>query len=327
MPLSVVMTLGPASEPEPVLRRLALTANAFRLNAAHMTLQGLETWLARLAALRRELPELSVVVDLQGAKMRLGAMPALAQLPPELTLRLASESSGLPVLPVPHPELFAAVAPGEQLTLNDGRIWLEVLRVEEHQLTARVVRNGALSGFKGINRPAHPIACRALTPDDAQRVQVGSRYPFVGFAFSFVHTGQEGELLAAATDCRRVAKLECPESLTHLPAIAAAFDELWLARGDLGEQAGLARLGPLQTQFEGAFGSLGKPVLLGGQVLEHMSSFPQPTRSEVVHLHDLDRRGWTGIVLSDETAIGKHPVEVADFLDGMGHGRSRTLLP
>ncbi len=327
MSLSVVMTLGPSSEPEPVLRRLASTANAFRLNAAHMTLPALEAWLLRLDRLRKAIPELSATVDLQGGKMRLGALPVLDRLPPTVTLRLAAESEGPPVLPVPHPELFDAVAVGEQLTLNDGRVWLEVLRVDGPQLTARVVRNGPLCGFKGINRPAHPISCRALTPDDARRVELAGKFPFVGFAFSFVHDGHEGALLAAVTGGRRVAKLECPEALTHLPAIAAAFDELWLARGDLGEQAGLARLGPLQTEFEGAFGALGKPVLLGGQVLEHMTTFPQPTRSEVVHLHDLDRRGWTWIVLSDETAIGKHPVEVADFLDGMGHGRSRTRSP
>ena len=141
------------------------------------------------------------------------------------------------------------------------------------------------------------------------------RWPFTRFAFSFVHDGTEAALLRPLSGHRIVAaKIELPEAMRHLAAIATSFDELWLCRGDLGAQAGLAALGPLQEDFVGQAQGLGKPYYLAGQVLEHMTHFPHPTRAEVVGLHQAMRDGFSGFVLSDETAVGLHPREVAAFL-------------
>ena len=311
-----VMTLGPASADLEVVKRLARTAGRFRLNAAHLATGELRGWLVRLARLfgdSKDPPP--IVIDLQGAKMRIGKYPSVAGLPERVTLSDVATSDAVGVIPVPHQDLFESVSVGETLTLNDGRVRLEIETVAAHRLEARVILDGPLSSFKGVNRSVHPIPWHGFCDADLERISEARPFPFVQFAFSFVHTGAEATLLRARTDARLVAKIERPEAMEHLDAISRQFDEVWFCRGDLAEQAGLSRLGALQHRMERAIPRFRCPVFLAGQVLEHMSLFPQPTRSEAVHLYEVTQRGWSGIVLSDETAIGRCVIEVADFLD------------
>jgi pyruvate kinase len=304
-------------------------AGRFRLNASHLDDDSLERWLNRLEQIFEARGETRpVVVDLQGAKMRVGEMAPADRLPDELTLVCApGPETAAGAIPVPHPELFEAVRPGERLTLNDARVELEVTAHGGHRLGARVVRNGPLSAHKGINRPDHPIPYRRLRDRDRAVVRRATRRPFCQLAFSFVLDGSEVPLLRAETNAHLVAKLERPEALPHVSAIAHAFDEIWFCRGDLGAQAGLSALGPLQRRFAAAVGDLPVPALLAGQVLEHMSSCPEPTRTEVVHLYDAACSGWAGIVLSDETANGRDPVAVARFLCGLPYVRRGDRTP
>jgi pyruvate kinase len=115
-------------------------------------------------------------------------------------------------------------------------------------------------------------------------------------------------------------KIERSEAISHLGQISEQFDSLWVCRGDLGAQIGLPRMAAWVSSLVPR--SLSRPVWMAGQVLEHLTAHPEPTRSEVCHLCDLISRGYAGIVLSDETAIGENPVQavkvaaslVRDFL-------------
>ena len=105
------------------------------------------------------------------------------------------------------------------------------------------------------------------------------------------------------------AKLERPSALAGAPASRRRCDELWLCRGDLGAEMGLQAMAEAVHRFSSGLGALPRPVLLAGQVLEHMTAHPTPTRSEVCHLYDALERGFAGVVLSDETATGRYPAE------------------
>ena len=322
MPLVPILTLGPASSSEAVLACLLEAAGGFRLNASHLSPEDLERWLETLAGLfaaqGRVVP---VYVDLQGAKVRIGAYPACQQLPDRVLLVREAEGAPAGAIPVPHDSFFEAVREGDTLTLNDARVWLRVLALRPGACEAEVVRNGPLSSRKGLNRPVRPLPCPALSQADRRAVEVSLGYPFTRFAFSFVHDGSEADLLRPLAGGRAVAaKIEFPEAMAHLEGIAARFDELWLCRGDLGAQAGLAALGPLQEAFARRIPGLGKPCYLAGQVLEYMTHFPLPTRAEVVGLYQAERDGFSGIVLSDETAVGRNPLEVARFLVSLRAG-------
>lgn len=317
-PLGVVATLGPASAELSTIAALAAVVDRFRLNTSHLDPPELERWLARLASLDEALRR-PVVLDLQGAKMRVGKLKEPLTLSHRVIFTLAEPklaSSTTPRVCVPHAALFAAAQPGERLWLDDARIEVVVESASAERIEARVTRPGILQSHKGINRPEHPIPCTTLSQRDEAMIALAQRAAACELAFSFVHDGSEAELLrsAGSKDLRLVAKIERAEAFAHLSAIAETFDELWLCRGDLGSQAGLWALGPLQARFSATLPTLQRPGLLAGQVLEHLTHHAQPTRSELVHLYDVAQAGYAGIVLSDETAIGKELPAVIAFL-------------
>ncbi len=322
MPLLPVLTLGPATSSPAVLSAISEAAGAFRLNSSHLRPEELDRWLDALARLFRSGGRVvPVYVDLQGAKLRIGSYPDCQSVPERVRLVRGEQASSPEAIPVPHEAFFEAVRPGDTLTLNDARVWLRVLSTSIGACEAEVVRNGPLSSHKGLNRMVRPLPCRHLSEADRGAVEVALRYEFTRFAFSFVHDGAEADLVRPLVGQRVVAaKIEFPEAMAHLEEIARRFDELWLCRGDLGAQAGLAALGPLQEAFAHRAIGLGKPCYLAGQVLEYMTHFPQPTRAEVVGLHQAERDGFAGVVLSDETAVGRNPLEVARLLLSLRQG-------
>lgn len=313
--MKTIFTLGPASDNESLLRFFCKTATGFRLNVAHLTPVKLQEWLDKLTLLFTGMQPLPVVLDLQGAKMRVGKYPALNQLPSPVTLFLGTESTEPSRIPIPHAPLFQALRRGDRLLLNDARVQLEVTETSNHFAKAVVVTNGPLSANKGINRALHPLPFTEVIASDQDAIAIGLKYPFVQFACSFVLDGHEMDYLRPLTADRvLIAKIERPEAMSHLIAIDKRFQGLWFCRGDLGAQAGLKQLAPLQKEFAAAFPRLTQSKWLAGQVLEYMTHFPEPTRSEVVHLAEARAAGFDGIVLSDETAIGKYPYQVASFL-------------
>jgi len=299
-PRQLVATLGPASS---LLAReiAAAGATSFRLNASHLSPAGLAK---ALATLRDACPGIPVVVDLQGAKIRLGTFdprPIAAREP----LRFALDDPG--AVPLPHPELFEQAHRGDTLSVDDARLRFEILEVGAGWLTAAAAAAGTLLPRKGVNVEPHPVTLGRLTPADVRACEVAARHGVGTFAFSFMTTGDEASWIREQVPgCAVIGKIERAEAAERLGAIGAAVESVWVCRGDLGAQLGPARLARFVAGVEPR--SLPVPVLMAGQVLEHLTGHPEPTRSEVCHLHDLLARGYAGIVLSDETAIGTDPV-------------------
>lgn len=314
--MKTVFTLGPASEEKNLIKSLYQVADRFRLNVAHLSSSQLRDWLDNLMDIFEKIEQKSpVILDLQGAKMRIGDYPTTTQIPEKVTLIYASDSQTVKQIPVPHQDLFCSLQAEDILSLNEGRVQLKVLHAHDDYAEALVLSQGKLSAYKGINRVNHPIPFSQLTEKDEQAIQIGLDYPLIQFACSFVLTGQEVfQLRPLVTHAHLIAKLERPEAMKHLREIDHLFDELWFCRGDMGEQAGLKALGALQAHFVAAFDQLSRPKFIAGQLLEHMTHFPRPTRSEIVHLYDVKKAGFDGIVLSDETAIGCCPIKVAEFV-------------
>lgn len=317
------VTLGPASADDAIIIEILSVADRFRLNASHLSPESLGVWLEKLTRIYEEQRRsLRVVVDLQGAKMRIGSYPKTEKLPDSITLLHTEKSLDPAVIPVPEELFFNELKAGDAIVLNDARVELKIMAVDKkEQATATVVRNGPLSSSKGINRAPHPIPYTVLSKRDESMIAASKQFPFVEYAFSFVNDGSEAAIIRPHISGKRLAaKIERLEAMSRLDAIIAQFDELWLCRGDLGAEAGLAALGALQARFvrtvigEQKPTTPAKPAFLAGQVLEYMTHFPQPTRSEVVHLYDARAAGFEGAVLSDETAVGRNPLAVCRFL-------------
>ena len=300
----LVATLGPDSHR--LARDLARSgATDFRLNASHLSPVELANV---LAGLRGACDSVPIVVDLQGAKIRLGRFEPRTVAAGE-PLRFALD--GRDGIPVPHPELFHQARPGDVLSVDDGRLRLDVSQVDARSLTAVAAGPGTLRPRKGVNVEPHPVALTGLTAADREACRMAASFGVRTFAFSFMSSAAEAAWLREAVPgCRVVGKIERAEAVERLDEIAAVVDGLWICRGDLGAQLGAAGLARFVARLEPS--QLPCPVLMAGQVLEHLTRHAEPTRSEVCHLHDLLARGYAGIVLSDETAIGRDPVRAVE---------------
>lgn len=303
MNADLIVTLGPASVGrEADLARLGATR--FRLNASHLSRDGLSDYIRGAQSRAGGIP---IVVDLQGAKMRLGIFeqrPVLAN--HELTLVLGEHAKDDHFVPLPHPEAFNKLRPGDLVSIDDDRIKCEVCAVTASTMTCRVLNDGTLQGRKGFNRAEHPISLDDITLSDRELARTALDAGCSEFALSFVADGRECDWLRRELGAVRViAKVERRDALCQLAGIAGRADALWICRGDLGAQIGLTRLGQAIAGIDPR--AFNRPVLMAGQVLEHLTSHHDPTRSEACHLFDLLARGYAGIVLSDETAIGHDP--------------------
>ncbi len=298
----LVATLGPESW-DLAAELVQAGATALRLNASHAAPAELGAILARV---RAALPAVPVVIDLQGAKMRLGDCAAQTVVVDQ-ALRFTCDPQVPAGVPLPHPELFVQTRVGDTLSVDDGRLRFWVRAAAPGVLDTRALSAGQLRPRKGVNLVEHPIELTDLNASDLAAVEAARGTPGVGWALSFVKDGRELAWLRRRVGPSPViGKIERQEALDNLAAIAAASDGIWICRGDLGAQIGSVALARCVAGLDPR--ALGKPVWMAGQVLEHMTACADPTRSEVCHLFDLVARGYAGVILSDETAVGHRPV-------------------
>jgi pyruvate kinase len=352
----IVVTLGPATAEEALwhdLRRAGATA--FRLNTAHFRIETLRDWLQRIERFLADpdhadhgtgeragsspADRFPVILDLQGSKWRIGAVKP-ATLEEGTVVRLIPAASGgegsrvagaaAQILPVPHADFFTAVERngGGKIAVNDAKVMLEVEELEAGRITARVIRGGRMLPKKGITLVGSPYRKERLSEQDTRIVQLARSYSFVRYALSYVKDAGEmrnyRRLLTApgADPIRLIAKVERASALAEAERIARSADELWICRGDLGAEMGPARMAAEVFRLLPRLPDIRKPVLLAGQVLEHMTQHPTPTRSEISYLYESLMRGFAGVVLSDETAVGAHPIEACRSAAMFGPGQA-----
>jgi pyruvate kinase len=306
----VVATLGPATaSPEHAVELVRAGATALRLNSSHIAPDRLREW---VDALLRVVGGTPIVIDLQGSKWRVGELePFELAVGSRVEMRLARGPTEREVIPVPHEDFFRAASQSDRSVLmDDARIELGLEVTGTDFATAVVVRPGVLRPRKGITLPSTTFRRERLTEADAEAVRDTQGIALVSYAVSYVKDGTEARRYRSFLGKHgMVSKLERPSALEDASAIAAVSDCLWLCRGDLGAEMGLAAMAEAVHRFGLSLRASPVPVLLAGQVLEHMTEHPEPTRSEICHLHDILSSGYAGVVLSDETAVGRFPVQ------------------
>jgi pyruvate kinase len=293
---------------------LGAGADVFRLNTSHLSLDELAGWLERYNTFQARLgKEIPLVLDLQGSKWRLGRLPSQVLTPgQEIELVLADQVQSPGILPVPHVDFFlAAENSSSQIVLNDARIRLKILKTNQAALLAEVILGGEISTRKGVTYAASSYRLEKLSQKDQSIVTQTRQFPFVRYAISYVKDAVEMAKFreAVGPSCYLVAKLERRPAVDQAIRMAESADELWLCRGDLGAELGLKAMAEAVYRLSQKIRRIKVPVMLAGQVLEHLTDHPQPTRSEVCHLYEMLLIGYRGVVLSDETAIGKFPLE------------------
>lgn len=316
MKYQITATLGPGSQQADQWQKmLDEGVSGFRLNTSHLSADQLEGWMSRLEPFleqsRDSQPRL--VLDLQGSKWRLGEFsPFELQAGQVVELHEGASAHQSGVLPVPHADFFqAAAASGQEIVLNDAKVRLALESSSEGMVRARVLVGGPISPRKGITYAGSDYRIEHLSEKDRGIIEQTRRLPWIEYAVSYVRDAQEMQRYRSlvGVGVHLAAKLERKRALGEAQAIAAYADELWLCRGDLGAELGLKPMAEAVAAFHELVPSIDRPVLMAGQVLEHMTCQPAPTRSEVCYLYDILQRGYAGFVLSDETAVGQFPLE------------------
>jgi len=314
----IVCTIGPASREVDALRGLVKAGmNVARLNMSHGTRERHAEVIERIRAVSAELGEpVAILLDLSGPKIRLGKLAAPVLLTPgdEVTLTVEAITGEGRVLPVSYPGLVDEVVAGDRLSMADGLVELEVLRVEAPRLVARVLSEGTVSSHKGVNLPSVGTGLPAMTAKDHEDLRFGLEAGVDWVALSFVRTPEDADVPRAvmAEVGRHVpvlAKIEKPQALDNLDDIVEAFDGLMVARGDLGVEVPLESVPGIQKDIIARANLAAKPVITATQMLLSMVESPRPTRAEVTDVANAIIDGSDGLMLSEETAVGAHPAK------------------
>jgi pyruvate kinase len=324
----IVATLGPATDEPGVLDRMIRAGlDVVRLNFSHGTP---ERHRERVRLVRERADALGVAVgvmiDLAGPKIRIArfAGGAPVHLAPGAHFTLDPDwpaDAGTPErVGVTYPGLFADVAAGDRLLLDDGRIVLAVASVAGRAVRCTVVTGGALSGAKGLNRAGGGLSAPALTEKDRADIATAAALEADYLAVSFPRSAadlEEARALLRAAGGRGgiVAKLERADALADLPSFVLAADAVMIARGDLGVEIGDAALPPVQKHAIRLCRKLNRAVIVATQMMESMIESELPTRAEVFDVANAVLDGTDAVMFSAETAVGRHPVAVVEAAD------------
>lgn len=318
----IVATLGPASSSSDVVRSLFMSGvDVFRLNFSHGSHADHSERFKMIRSLEAETGRpVAILADLQGPKLRVGTFadgPVMLEQGQSFRLDLDKAPGDRRRAGLPHPEIFAALVPGAELLLDDGKLRLVVERCGPDFAETRVEVGGKLSERKGVNVPGVVLPITALTEKDRRDLSFALELGADWIALSFVQRPEDVSEARALIGDRAsiVVKLEKPSAVERLDEIVALTDAVMVARGDLGVEMPAERVPAIQKRIVRSCRKLGKPVIVATQMLESMIESPVPTRAEASDVATAIYDGADAVMLSAESASGKHPVVAVDMMN------------
>ena len=321
----LVITLGPSLSQEEPLREALKMADAIRINASHSNPVDRTPVLRMVRQITEELGRsVPVFLDLQGPKWRVGLMDAPVMLEEGSVGAMFMPGDAQPsgfawTVPLPHPELFKGAKVGQTWLLDDGALVLEVTELRDRVICATVRVGGLLKARKGVHPIGLDVAMDPLTDKDIEDIRWGVEQDVDLFAQSFVRCAADVQALQATIRAFGgtqpvIAKIEHPNALDHLEEILEACWGVMVARGDLGVELGVEKVPSLQKRIIRMARQALKPVITATQMLESMIENPSPTRAEASDIANAIWDGTDAVMLSAESAAGKHPLEAIQWL-------------
>ncbi|HEU4704635.1 MAG TPA: pyruvate kinase [Sphingomicrobium sp.] len=331
--VKILATLGPASSDPAMIRRLMLAgADAFRINMSHGDHGQKAELVDAIRALEKELRRpTTILFDLQGPKLRVGhfkGKSAILKAGDRFTLDRKSAAGGPDRVELPHPELFAAIRPGDRILIDDGKVRLKTVEVDDRSLVTEVQVGGKVSDNKGVNVPDVVVPIPALSEKDKSDLEFALEQGADWIALSFVQRPEDvAEARALIGEkAALLAKIEKPAAIDQLNDIIALADAVMVARGDLGVELPPEQVPPLQNRIIACARQFGKPVVVATQMLESMIGSPTPTRAEVSDVATAIYDGADAVMLSAESAAGQYPCEAVEMMDRIASSAERDPI-
>ena len=339
----IVCTLGPAVEsPEKVRELIAAGMNMARLNLSHGSYEEHQGRLDRVRAAAKESGKaISVLVDLQGPKIRLARFEngphELARGDiftittddvPGTKERVGTTYKGLP----------GDCKAGDRILIDDGKVTVEVVEVKGNDVVTKCIQPGFVSNNKGINLPGVAVSVPAMSEKDEDDLRWGLRAGADFIALSFVRNAADIKDVHAIMEevgirVPVIAKIEKPQAVANLVEIVEAFDGIMVARGDLGVELPIEDVPMVQKRCVELARDAAKPVIVATQMLDSMITNSSPTRAEATDCANAVLDGADALMLSGETSVGEFAIEavktmarIIERTEELGLDRIRPLM-
>lgn len=317
----IVCTIGPATDDDKILREMMLAGmNVARFNFSHGDYEIHKRRFEQVSRLREELGlPVATMLDTRGPEIRLGKF--VDHKPVEIkdgdifTLTTEDIPCTAERASITFKGLPADISVGTSILINDGVIELKAEKITATDIVCRVISGGTVSDNKGINVPGVELSMPYLSERDMSDLEFGSKIGFDFIAASFVRNSADINYLKKFTKSlgwstpRIIAKIENMDGVNNIDEIIEASDGIMVARGDMGVEIPFEQIPAIQKEIIAKGYLAGKQVITATQMLESMITNPRPTRAEITDVANAIYDGTSAIMLSGETAAGKHPVE------------------
>ncbi len=324
----IVCTLGPSSySVEMLVQLLNAGIDVVRLNFSHGTHADHLNTLRNVQEATKQTGEaITVLMDLQGPKIRIGdlAVPFIELVPgKQFTITTDPIKGNAERVSTTYASLTKDLHSGDMILLDDGKLRVRVLNIQNNDVACEVVVGGTLSAHKGINLPGVTVSAPSLTGKDLLDLEFGLTQDIDYVALSFVQTADDirelRKVIVQRIDPGRflpiIAKIERPSAIDNIDAIIAEADGIMIARGDLGVELPPEDVPMLQKMIIKKCNEVGKPVIVATQMLESMINSPTPTRAEASDVANAVVDGVDAVMLSGETSVGRYPLEAVQIMD------------
>jgi pyruvate kinase len=320
----IVCTIGPASRAQAVIKDLIKSGmNVARLNFSHGNPEEHRGDIRRIRSIAAQLDRVvTILIDLPGPKIRIGKLqnePLVLKKGDNVTLATQDILGTASRIPVNYKRLPETVSKGSLIYLNDGFLQLRVQGVSSDEVRCKVIIGGPLLSNKGLNLPRAKISMDPITDKDLDFVDLGLKEGVDTFGTSFIEKADDIRKVKEFARKRGksihvVAKIERAEAARNIDEILDVADAIMIARGDLGVQIPIEDVPAVQKKLIRKANLLGRPVITATQMLESMTENIRPTRAEVTDVANAILDGTDAVMLSEETAIGKYPVETVKMM-------------
>jgi pyruvate kinase len=329
----IVATIGPASrDPEILVRMVEAGMDVARLNFSHGSAEDHAEVAHRVReAAGRAGRNVAVLQDLPGPKLRIGPLVGgIAELKPGEDLTFVCGTDGFEGdasrMAITWAGLADSVGPGEVVYLADGAVRLRVkaTRPGDGEIDAEVEVGGSVASRQGLNIPGETAELPSVPEEDLKHLEVGEQIGVDLVAVSFVRRAEDITFLRKHTRLPLIAKIEKPQAVQRAEEIVRAADCVMVARGDLGIEMRIEEVPIVQKQVIALAGALARPSITATQMLDSMVVSSRPTRAEVADVANAILDGTDAVMLSQESAVGQHPVEAIRMMAAIAERTEMT---